>query len=339
MATTREKLLSLNVGVESTIPTNKVSVVGVGQVGMACAFSMLVQGVCNELALTDVAADKLKGELLDLRHGLPYLKNVKIEADTDLAVTKGSKIIVVCAGLRQRPGETRLSLVQRNTQIYKTMIPTLVKHSPNAIFLVVSNPVDILTYVTWKLSGLPAHRIIGSGTNLDSARFRFYISEKLQIAPRNVHGWIIGEHGDSSVPIWSGVSVAGVRLCELTPKIGKSDDDENWNDIHTQVVKSAYEIIELKGYTSWAIGLSVSQICQSILRNERQIYACSALVSNWNCADKLGIRDKEVFISVPCMLGASGVESLISQDLNAQEADKLKESVNIIENIQKDIEF
>ena len=278
MASTREKLMSLHLP-ETSKTTSKVSVVGVGQVGMACAFSMLVQGVCSELALTDVMEDKLQGELMDLRQGLAFLKNVKIDAAKDLKVTAGSKIIVISAGARQRPGESRLSLVQRNTEIFKSMIPKLVEYSPDAILLVVSNPVDILTYVAWKLSGLPPNRVIGSGTNLDSARFRHFIGEKLGIAAPSCHGWIIGEHGDSSVPVWSGVNVGGVNLNRLNPKIGQSDDPENWNEIHERVIKSAYEIINLKGYTSWAIGLSVSTICHSILRNENRVYALSTLIT------------------------------------------------------------
>ncbi len=171
--------------------------------------------MCTELTLTDVVEDKLKGELMDLQQGLAFLKNVKLDASKDLSVTSGSKIIVITAGARQRPGESRLSLVQRNTEIFKSLIPPLVQHSPDAIFLVVSNPVDVLTYVTWKLSGLPANRIIGSGTNLDSARFRYYIGQKLGIATNSCHGWVLGEHGDTSVPIWSGVNVAGKKNCKL----------------------------------------------------------------------------------------------------------------------------
>lgn len=231
------------------------------------------------MALTDIDENKLKGEMLDLRQGLAFLKNAKIDASKDLAVTANSKIVVITAGARQRPGESRLSLVQRNVEIYKGMISRLVELSPEAILLVVSNPVDIMTYVTWKLSGLPANRVIGSGTNLDSARFRYYIGEKLDIATPSVHGWIIGEHGDSSVPVWSGVNVGGVNLINLNEKLGEKDDPENWNEIHTKVVKSAYEIIELKGYTSWAIGLSVSSICSAIMRNEKRVYALSTLIT------------------------------------------------------------
>ncbi|KAE9545992.1 hypothetical protein FO519_010796, partial [Halicephalobus sp. NKZ332] len=151
-------------------------------------------------------ADKLEGEMMDLQHGLAFTRPCVIKASTDYSVSAGSKICVITAGCRQREGESRLSLVQRNVEIFRGIIPQLVKHSPNTLFLVVSNPVDVLTYVTWKLSGLPQARVFGSGTNLDSARFRFLLGEKLNLAPSNCHGWIVGEHGDSSVPVWSGVN-------------------------------------------------------------------------------------------------------------------------------------
>ncbi|KRX90479.1 L-lactate dehydrogenase [Trichinella pseudospiralis] len=169
-------------------PHAKITFVGVGQVGMACAFSILVQHVASEICLIDIAEDKLMGEMMDLQHGLPFVKHCTIKASTDYAVTAGSKICVISAGARQREGESRLSLVHRN----------LVKYSPNTILLVISNPVDLLTYVTWKISGLPRERVIGSGTNLDSARLRFLMSERFNIAPSSCHGFIIGEHGDSS---------------------------------------------------------------------------------------------------------------------------------------------
>lgn len=167
---------------------NKITVVGVGAVGMACAFSILTQNVSSEVALIDVMQDKLQGELLDLQHGSAFIKNATIKASTDFEVTAGSKVCVITAGARQREGESRLDLVQRNTEIFKGIIPNLVKHSPNTILLVVSNPCDILTYVAWKLSGLPKNRVIGSGTNLDSSRFRFLLSQRLGVAPTSCHG-------------------------------------------------------------------------------------------------------------------------------------------------------
>lgn len=194
-------------------------------------------------------------------------------------MTAGSKLCIVTAGARQRVGESRLDLLQRNADIFKGIISKLTEHSPDTTLLIVSNPVDILTYVAWKISGLPAYRVIGSGTNLDSSRFRFLLSQRFGVSPTSCHGWIIGEHGDSSVPLWSGVNVAGVRLSLLNPKIGTADDPEKWSDLHKDVVNSAYEVIRLKGYTSWAVGLSVASLAFSILNNSNNVHAVSTLVN------------------------------------------------------------
>ncbi|XP_059470899.1 L-lactate dehydrogenase [Neocloeon triangulifer] len=311
----------------------KVSLVGVGQVGMAAAFSILNQGIASELALVDMVADKLKGEMMDLQHGLTFMKNAKVTASTDYSITAGSKICIVTAGARQREGESRLNLVQRNAEIFKGIIPQLVKYSPNTILLIVSNPVDVLTYVAWKLSGLPKNKVIGSGTNLDSARFRFLMSERLGLAPSSCHGWIVGEHGDTSVPVWSGVNVAGVRLRELNPKIGTNEDPENWTQLHQEVVQSAYEVIKLKGYTSWAIGLSVATLVQTILRNTNNVFAVSTLVQGEH-----GIND-EVFLSLPCVLGENGVTHVIRQILKPEETAQLQKSALTLNDVQSKLQL
>ncbi|XP_072931284.1 L-lactate dehydrogenase isoform X2 [Epargyreus clarus] len=312
---------------------NKVTVVGVGQVGMAAVFSMLTQGVTNNIAMVDVMQDKLKGEMMDLQHGSAFMRNAKIQASTDYSISAGSKICVVTAGVRQREGESRLDLVQRNTDVLKIIIPQLVKYSPDAIFVIASNPVDILTYVTWKISGLPKHRVIGSGTNLDSARFRYLLSEKLGIATISCHGYIIGEHGDSSVPVWSGVNIAGVRLSDLNPKIGTDSDPESWKETHENVVKSAYEVIKLKGYTSWAIGLSLSQLVRSILSNANSIHAVSTYLKGEH-----GIEE-EVFLSLPCVLGRCGVADVVRQPLTEDELRRLRDSARLMAKVQNDIKF
>jgi len=312
---------------------NKVTVVGIGAVGMACAFSLLTREVASEIALVDVMLDKLKGEVMDLQHGLTFLRNIKVSGSGDYAITAGSKLIIVTAGARQQEGESRLNLVQRNVNIFKGIIPQLVKHSPDAIFLVVANPVDLMTYVTWKLSGFPQNRVFGSGTNLDSSRFRFLMSERLGIAPSSCHGWVIGEHGDSSVPVWSGVNVAGVKLSDINPKIGTPEDPENWAEIHKEVVNSAYEIIKLKGYTSWAIGLSCSTIANAVLHNSSQCFAVSV-----NVKGRFGINE-EVFLSVPAVLGENGVQSVINMRLSDSEIEKVVKSANTIHAVQKDLVF
>ncbi|XP_033102556.1 L-lactate dehydrogenase-like isoform X2 [Anneissia japonica] len=307
----------------------KVTVVGVGQVGMACAFSLITQSVCSELALVDVIKDKLEGEVLDLQHGLAFLKGVKISGSTDYSVTAGSKLCIITAGARQKEGESRLNLVQRNADIFKCIVPQLVKYSPGTCILVVSNPVDILTYVTWKLSGLPSNRVFGSGTNLDTGRLRFLLGEKLNIYPTSCHGWIIGEHGDSSVPVWSSANVAGVPLLSLNPLLGKEEDDDHWYQVHRQVVNSAYDVIRLKGYTSWAIGLSVGTLASSIIRNQRSVFAISTLVQNYH-----GIEN-EVFLSLPCILGKDGVSQVIRQNLNNHELHQLQQSAQTLWDVQQ----
>ncbi|XP_035912349.1 L-lactate dehydrogenase [Anopheles stephensi] len=332
MSEVKAKLLT-QIAEPMTSSGNKVTVVGIGQVGMACAFSILTQNVSSEVALIDVNADKLQGEMLDLQHGSAFMKNAHINAGTDFSVSAGSRLIVITAGVRQKEGESRLDLVQRNTDILKGIIPKLVAQSPDCILLVVSNPVDILTYVAWKLSGLPKNRVIGSGTNLDSSRFRFLMSQKLGVAPTSCHGWIIGEHGDSSVPVWSGVNVAGVRLAEINPSIGTEADTEKWGDLHQQVVNSAYEVIRLKGYTSWAIGLSVASLASAILRNTYNVHAVSTLVKGEH-----GVDD-EVYLSLPCVLGRNGVSHVVKQILTPEETKKLQASATLMAQVQSGIKF
>ncbi|KAF9800355.1 hypothetical protein SFRURICE_015865 [Spodoptera frugiperda] len=254
---------------------NKVTVVGVGQVGMATVFSLLTQGVTNNIVMVDTNEDKLKGEMMDLQHGSAFLFNANIKAGT----------------------------------------------------------VDVLTYVTWKISGLPKHRVIGSGTNLDSARFRYLLSQKLNIAPTSCHAYIIGEHGDSSVPVWSSVNIAGVRLRDLNKNIGLDSDEENWKETHTQVVQSAYEVIKLKGYTSWAIGLSLTQLVKAILTNAASVHAVTTCVEGEH-----GITDN-VFLSLPCVLGRNGVLDVIRQPLTDVEREQVFKSATLMAELQAKIKF
>ncbi|KAJ4937799.1 hypothetical protein JOQ06_002429 [Pogonophryne albipinna] len=327
---TKEKLISHVMKEEPVGSRNKVTVVGVGMVGMASAISILLKDLCDELAMVDVMEDKLKGEVMDLQHGSLFLKT-KIVGDKDYSVTANSKVVVVTAGARQQEGESRLNLVQRNVNIFKFIIPNIVKYSPNCILMVVSNPVDILTYVAWKLSGFPRHRVIGSGTNLDSARFRHLIGEKLHLHPSSCHAWIVGEHGDSSVPVWSGVNVAGVSLQGLNPQMGTEGDGENWKAIHKEVVDGAYEVIKLKGYTSWAIGMSVADLVESIIKNMHKVHPVSTLVQGMH-----GVKD-EVFMSVPCVLGNSGLTDVIHMTLKAEEEKQLQKSAETLWGVQKEL--
>ncbi|XP_029016329.1 L-lactate dehydrogenase B-A chain [Betta splendens] len=330
MASVEQKLLT-TVSSTPEPPRNKVTVVGVGQVGMACAMSIILRDLCDELALVDVMEDRLKGEMMDLQHGSLFLKCPKIVADKDYAVTANSRLVVVTAGVRQQEGESRLNLVQRNVNVFKCIIPQIVKYSPNCTLIVVSNPVDVLTYVTWKLSGLPKHRVIGSGTNLDSARFRQMMAERFGIHASSFGGFVLGEHGDTSVPIWSGTNVAGMNLQKLNPEIGTDADKEKWKGVHKAVVDSAYEVIKLKGYTNWAIGLSVADLTESIVKNLSRVHPVSTMVKGM-----YGIGN-EVFLSLPCVLNGGGVSSVINLSLMDDEVAQLKKSADTLWGIQKDL--
>ncbi|XP_069821222.1 L-lactate dehydrogenase A chain [Dendropsophus ebraccatus] len=332
MASTKEKLIH-NVVAEPAASQNKVTIVGVGAVGMACAISVLQKDLADELALVDVIEDKLKGEMMDLQHGSLFLKTPKIVSGKDYSVTANSKLVVVTAGARQQEGESRLNLVQRNVNIFKFIIPNIVKYSPNCILLIVSNPVDVLTYVAWKISGFPKHRVIGSGCNLDSARFRYLMGEKLGIHPLSCHGWVIGEHGDSSVPVWSGVNVAGVSLKTLNPDMGTENDKENWKEVHKQVVDSAYEVIKLKGYTSWAIGLSVADLAETTLKNLRRVHPISTMVKGM-----YGVKE-DVFLSIPSVLGNQGITDVVNMTLKPDEEERLRKSADTLWSIQKELQF
>ncbi|XP_066227813.1 L-lactate dehydrogenase A-like 6B isoform X1 [Saccopteryx leptura] len=332
MATVKSELLK-KLSSEKTVAHNKISIVGTGSVGMACAVSILLKGLGDELALVDASESKLKGETMDLQHGSPFVKMPNVVASKDYLVTANSSLVIITAGARQEKGETRLNLVQRNVAIFKLMISNIIQYSPHCKLIVVSNPVDILTYVAWKLSEIPLNRVIGSGCNLDTARFRFLIGQKLGIHSESCHGWVLGEHGDSSVPVWSGVNIAGVPLKDLNSDIGTQKDPEQWKNVHQDVIASAYEIIKMKGYTNWAIGLSVADLAESILKNLRRVHPVSTIIKGL-----YGIN-KEVFLSVPCILGENGITDLIKIKLTLDEEARLKKSAETLWEIQKNLKF
>ncbi|XP_054426129.1 L-lactate dehydrogenase A-like 6B isoform X2 [Pteronotus mesoamericanus] len=332
MATVKSELMK-NLTSEVAVPHSKVSIIGTGSVGMACAISILLKGLSDELALVDSAEGKLKGETMDLQHGSPFVKMPNVVASKDYLATANSNLVIITAGARQEKGETRLNLVQRNVAIFKLMIPNIVQYSPHCKLIVVTNPVDILTYVAWKLSEIPKSRILGSGCNLDTARFRFLIGQKLGIHPESCHGWVLGEHGDSSVPVWSGVNVAGVPLKQLNLDIGTDKDPEQWKEVHKDVIASAYEIIKRKGYTNWAIGLSVADLTESVLKNLRRVHPVSTIVKGL-----YGINE-EVALSVPCVLGENGIAALIKVTLTREEAACLKKSAETLWEVQKGLKF
>ncbi|KAK4740799.1 hypothetical protein SAY87_024405 [Trapa incisa] len=303
----------------------KISVVGAGNVGMAIAQTILTQDLADELVLVDAKADKLLGEMLDLQHAAAFLPRTKIMADVDYAVTAGSDLCIVTAGARQMPGETRLNLLHRNVALYRAIVPPLVKYSPETILLIVSNPVDILTYVAWKLSGFPSNRVIGSGTNLDSSRFRFLIADHLDVSAQDVQAYIVGEHGDSSVALWSSISVGGVPILSFLHKQEIFYEKETLENIHKEVIDGAYQVIRLKGYTSWAIGYSVANLARTLLRDQRRIHPVSVIAKGF-----YGIEGGDVFLSLPAQLGRSGVLGVANVHMNDEETRRLQSSAETI---------
>ncbi|XP_055981900.1 L-lactate dehydrogenase A-like 6A isoform X1 [Sorex fumeus] len=312
---------------------SKISIIGTGSVGMACAIGILLKGLGDELALVDANAQLVQGETMDLQHGSPFARMPSIVSGTDYALTAHSSLVVITAGARQKEGESRLDLVQRNVDIFKPIISSIVRYSPHCKMLIVSNPVDVLTYVAWKLSDLPPNRVLGSGCNLDTARFRVLLGQRLGVHSESCHGWVLGEHGDSSVPVWSGVTVAGVPLRSLNKHLGTKDDPEAWGRVHQDVVASAYQIIRMKGYTSWAIGLSIADLTESILRNLRRVHPISTRVKGL-----YGISE-DVFLSIPCVLGENGVTEHVRVPLSTEEEAGLQKSANALWGIQKDLQL
>jgi len=300
----------------SRVPSRKGVIIGAGQVGMACAYSLLIQNTLDEMVIVDINQEKLKGEVMDLTHGLPFVEPTQVYAGT-VENAVNADMIIITAGAKQKPGQSRLDLVSRNVEIFRSLIPDLVRYAPQAIILIVTNPVDVMTYVSQKFSGLPPSQVLGSGTVLDTARFRSLLAQKFELDPRSVHAYIIGEHGDSEVPVWSALNISGMPILEGEMPPGKLAH------VFEEVKNAAYEIIQRKGATSYAIGLGVTQIVQAILRNQNRILTVSTLIE-----DFVGIKD--VCLSLPAVTNAQGVSRIVNLPLSDQERDQLQQSAQVL---------
>ena len=305
----------------------KTAVIGCGFVGSATAFTLMQSRLFSELVLLDVNMEKADGEAKDIAHGIPFAGQMKIYAGTydDAA---DAAIIIITAGANQKPGETRLDLVQKNTAIYQSIIPEIVKRDFGGILLIVSNPVDILTYVALKLSGLPENRVLGSGTVLDTARLKYALGEHLGVDSRSVHSFIIGEHGDSEIAAWSSTNVSGIPLNDFCEMRGHFNHDAAMDAIAEKVKNSAYEIISKKQATYYGIAMSVKRICECIVRNERSILPVSAMMHG-----EYGIED--ITLSMPAIVGIGGVETHVPIALSEEEAEKLVESAKKLKEVAK----
>lgn len=298
---------------EKTFKPTRIAVIGTGAVGSTTAYTLMLKKRMSELVLIDVNKEKAHGDALDMNHGLPFVGNIRVWAG-DYSDCKDADIVVITAGAAQKPGETRQDLLKRNVAIFESIIENVTKYNTTGILLIATNPVDVLSYFSWKKSGWPANRVIGSGTLLDTARFRYLIGEELEIDPRSVHAHIIGEHGDTELPVWSHANVAGLQV-DL-PK-------ERQDAIFQETREAAYQIINAKGATYYAIALALDRICAAILRNESSVLTVSTLLNN-----QYGVDD--VYLGVPCIVDHSGVRRVLDLELDQEEKNLIRKSADTL---------
>jgi L-lactate dehydrogenase len=303
----------------------KIVIVGAGFVGTTFAYSLLIHGLASQIVIIDVDRQRAEGEVMDLNHGMPFAFPAKIWAG-DYSDCRDADIVVIAVDRGQKIAQSRLDLAEGNFQILKQIVPSIAKYSKECILLVVSNPLDVMTYAALKLSGFPANRVIGSGTLLDTARLRYLLGENLQVDPRNVHAYIIGEHGDSEVPVWSLANVAGIRLKDYCPICNVPYDTEAFNDLFLKVKNAGYEIIKRKGRTNYAVALSLTKIVESIIRDENAIVTVSCLLKNYH-----GVSD--ICLSVPVILNRTGVKETIQLPLDEKEIADFQKSAAIIKKV------
>jgi len=309
----------------------KIVLVGTGFVGMSMAYSMLNRGGIGELVLIDIDKEKTIGEEMDLSHGLPFAPQKMVIKAGDYSDCRDAKIVVITAGVAQNPGQTRLELAETNAKIIKEITKNIMASGFNGIIIVASNPVDLMTYVVYKVSGLPKNKVIGSGTVLDTARLRYLLAEYIGISSKNVHAYIMGEHGDSSFAVWSHCYIGCKKMIDILKE--KNKPMEELEKIHKKVVNAAYEIIKKKKSTYYGIGMSLNRIVRAILDNENSILTISTYLENGQYGQD------DIYIGVPAIINQDGVRELLKIDLNVNEQEKLNKSCQVIKDMrQKSIE-
>jgi L-lactate dehydrogenase len=314
---------------QKEVNLRKVAIIGCGFVGATSAFCLMQSGLFSEMVLIDVNKEKAEGEALDISHGIPLARPMKIYGGDYDDITDAA-IIIVTAGANQKPGETRLDLLRKNVVIFKQIIPEVSKRNCKGILLVVSNPVDVLTYAAWKLSGFPKSRVIGSGTVLDTSRLKQLLGEHLGVDSRSVHAFIIGEHGDSEIAAFSSANVSGIPVNEFCEMRGFYHHEKAAAELARKVKESAYEIIEKKNATYYGIAMAVKRICEAILRDEKSILPVSVLMEG-----DYGIRD--IVLSMPAIVGKDGVEKQVPIALSEQEHEELQKSAELLKEVMKGI--
>ncbi len=307
----------------------KVVLIGTGFVGMSFAYALLNQNVCNELALIDIDTKKAHGEAMDLNHGLAFSgANMKIYA-ADYSACSDADIVVICAGVSQKPGETRPALLSRNSAVFKSIVEPVVASGFSGIFLIATNPVDVMTHVVKTLSGFPESRVIGSGTTLDTARLRFLLGEYFNIDPKNVHAYVIGEHGDSEFVPWSQALIGTKSVADIISKYGDRFNQSEMDEISEKVKNAAYEIIEAKTSTYYGIGMSLVRIVKAILKDEKSILTVSAYLNG-------EYGESGVYAGVPVVLGKQGVRGHLNLNLTDEESDKFHNSCEVLRQYYKE---
>lgn len=309
--------------------TKKVAIVGTGFVGMSFAYALLCDGACDEMVLIDINREKALGEAMDLNHGLAFAKtNMKITAG-DYGDCADADIVVICAGVSQKPGEDRISLLQRNRAVFESIVAPVLESGFDGIFLVATNPVDIMTRVVHRLSGFPSRKVIGSGTTLDTARLRYLLGEYFTVDPKNVHAYVIGEHGDSEMTPWSQALVGTKPIREILAGQPEKYNAAALDEIAENVTKAAYKIIQAKSATYYGIGLALVRIVKAIFGGENSILTVSVRLDG-----EYGVHD--VFAGVPCILGREGVREVLTLELEKEELAKFRASCNLLDGIWKD---
>jgi len=309
----------------------KVAIVGAGFVGSTLAYSLVIHGLVSQIVIIDINRERAEGEVMDLNHGLPFAYPVKMWSG-DYPDCKDADIVVIAVDKGQKIEKSRLELARGNFEIMKQIVPRIREYNKNCILLVVTNPLDVMTYAALRLSGSPKNRVIGSGTILDSARLRYLLGEHLQVDPRNVHAYIIGEHGDSEVPVWSLANVAGIRLKDYCPMCNVKYSLEHFDGLFLKVRDAGYEIIKRKGRTHFAVALGLTRIIESILRDENAVLTVSCLLEDYH-----GVSD--ICLSVPAILGRSGIKGIIKLPLEQKEIEDFQKSAALIKQVADVLEF
>ena len=305
----------------------KVALIGTGFVGMSMAYSMLNRGGVNELVLIDIDKEKTLGEEMDLSHGLPFAPQKMSVKAGEYSDCKDAKVVVITAGAAQKPGETRLQLAEKNARIIKQITKNVMESGFNGIIIVASNPVDLMSYVVQKVSGLPKEKVIGSGTILDTARLRYLVADNFNISSKNIHAYVMGEHGDSSFVPWNYAYVGCKKILDIIKEKKKTLED--LENIHKEVVNAAYSIIEKKKATYYGIGMALSRLVIAILDNENSILTISTLLEG-------EYEQDDIYIGVPAVINSNGVRELVELELNEEEKTKLNNSCTIIKGMIKD---